>query len=98
MILTPHIIDGVHTYLASYYLDLSYPGIFMINFCLGVASGYMSMGRRIGKMFLTCSVFLASLGFIFFWDFFVYLPTVIQFLIQMFAQKYIIRQLKHRPG
>jgi oligosaccharide repeat unit polymerase len=98
VILTPHIIDGVHTYLASYYLDLSYPGIFMINFCLGVASGYMSMGRRIGKMFLTCSVFLASLGFIFFWDFFVYLPTVIQFLIQMFAQKYIIRQLKHRPG
>ncbi len=93
-----HIIDGVHTYLANYYLDFSFPGIFLINFAIGAVSGYMSLAQRISRKFLTCSVFLASLGFIFFWDFFVYLPTLIQFLLQLIAQKYIIRQLRHRFG
>jgi oligosaccharide repeat unit polymerase len=85
------IIDGVHTYLASYYLDFYYPGIFAINAWIGAVSGYITINRRISREFLTCSVFLASLGFIFFWDFFVYLPTVIQFFLQLYVQRYVIR-------
>jgi oligosaccharide repeat unit polymerase len=93
LIETSKIIDGVHTYLASYFLDFSYFGIFLINLFIGMISGYYSSARRISRHFLTCSIFLTCIAFIFFWDFFVYLETIVEFGLQAAAQYYFIRKI-----
>jgi oligosaccharide repeat unit polymerase len=89
------IIDGVHTYLATYFLDLSYFGIASINCFVGMISGYYSSDRRISRYYLTSSIFLTCIAFMFFFDFFAYLETVVQFAIQAVAQYYFMKE--YRP-
>ncbi len=84
-----HVVDGVHTYLASYYMDLSYPGIVLINIVLGIACAYI-MRRGMSRRFLTSSIFLGCMAYIFFVDNFVPLSTALQFAIQAFAQRYVL--------
>jgi oligosaccharide repeat unit polymerase len=91
---TSKIIDGVHSYLSSYFLDFSYFGIILINFWVGLVSGYCSIAGRISRKFLTCSVFLASIGFMFFTDFFLYLQTFIEVGIQCLAHWYFIKEAR----
>jgi oligosaccharide repeat unit polymerase len=90
---TSKIIDGVHTYLSTYFLDFSYFGIIWINILVGLASGYCSSAQRIGRKFLVCSVFLSSIAFMFFTDFFLYLQTFIELGIQSLAHWYFIKEL-----
>lgn len=84
-----HVIDGVHTYLSTYYLDLSYVGILLINFVIGTGCALL-MRKGLSRHFLTSAVFLACLSYIFFVDNFMPLSTLLQFLIQAFAQRYIL--------
>jgi oligosaccharide repeat unit polymerase len=84
-----HVIDGVHTYLATYYMDLSYAGIVLINLVIGIAAAYI-MRRGLSRSFLTSAIFLACLSYIFFVDNFMPLSTLLQFVIQGLAQRYII--------
>ncbi len=94
-----HVIDGVHTYLATYFLDLSYVGIVLINLALGIACALV-MRRGLSRHFLTSAVFLASLSYIFFVDNFMPLSTLLQFVIQAFAQRYILSsqlEIEHEP-
>lgn len=93
-----NIIDGTSTYLANYFLDFSYLGIFLMNLFLGVLSGIGNVANRIGRNFLFWAVFLSCLGFIFFWDFFATLSMVILFSIQAAAQRYFIRSLPPRSS
>ncbi|MGB9198605.1 MAG: hypothetical protein WCB53_16910, partial [Terriglobales bacterium] len=78
-----------HTYLASYYMDLSCPGIVLINIVLGIACAYI-MRRGMSRRFLTSSIFLGCMAYIFFVDNFVPLSTALQFAIQAFAQRYVL--------
>jgi oligosaccharide repeat unit polymerase len=83
-----HVVDGVHTYLASYYMDLSYPGILLVNLVLGIACAYL-MRRGMSRNCLTSSIFLGCMAYIFFVDNFMPLSTVLQFAIQAFVQRYV---------
>ena len=91
-----HIIDGVHTYLATYFLDFSWFGIVAMNFALGLISGFLVNRERITRYILLSPVLLSAMSLIFFWDFFVYLPTLGQLAIQAFVQKHCI--LPVRPA
>jgi oligosaccharide repeat unit polymerase len=82
-----HIIDGVHTYLASYFLDFSWFGVAAFNFSLGLLSGWLVNRERISRYLLISPVILSAMSFIFFWDFFLYLPTLGQLCILFFIQK-----------
>jgi oligosaccharide repeat unit polymerase len=93
LIETSKIIDGVHTYLSTYFLDLSYFGIILINLLVGLASGYCSSAQRVGRKFLACSVFLSSIAFMFFTDYFITLQTFIELGIQSLAHWYFIKEL-----
>lgn len=87
------IIDGVHTYLASYFMDFSYIGLILPNLMIGIGCGYFLHADRISRKFLTSSIFVTCVAFIFFVDFFVYLATIVQFCIQAYAQRYFVREL-----
>jgi len=93
-----HIIDGVHTYLATYFLDFSWPGIILANFCLGLLSGFLVNRDRITRYLLISPVILSAMALIFFWDFFVYLPTLGLIAIQMFMQKLCIVPVRIAPS
>ena len=82
-----HIIDGVHTYLATYFLDFSWFGIVGVNFALGMMSGFLVNRERISRNLLVSPILLSAMGLIFFWDFFVYLPTLGQLGIQLLVQR-----------
>ncbi len=82
-----HIIDGVHTYLAAYFLDFSWAGIVGCNFGIGLLCAFLVNWERVSREFLVSPVLLAAIGFIFFWDFFVYLPTIIELAIQIVIQR-----------
>jgi len=85
-----HIIDGVHTYLATYFLDFSWPGIIVANFALGLLSGFLVNRDRISRYLLISPVILSALALMFFWDFFVYLPTLGLLAIQIVIQRLCI--------
>jgi oligosaccharide repeat unit polymerase len=82
-----HIIDGVHTYLANYFLDFSWFGIVAMNSALGMFSGFLVNRQRISRFLLLSPILLSAMGLIFFWDFFIYLPTLGQLAIEAFVQK-----------
>jgi len=82
-----HIIDGVHTYLATYFLDFSWFGIVAANFGLGLLSGFLTNRERISRYVLLSPIVLSAMSLMFFWDFFVYLPTLGLLGIQAFVQK-----------
>jgi oligosaccharide repeat unit polymerase len=84
-----NIIDGVHTYLAKYYIDLWFFGIFAINFVWGLISGYLSVGNRISVKYLTSAVFLSAISFIFFADYLTMLSIVMEIFLLAFVQRYV---------
>ncbi len=86
----PHIIDGVHTYLVNYFLDLSWAGIALCNFAIGLAAGFLTHRERISRKFMSSPILLSAIGFIFFWDFFTTLSTVLEFGTQAVIQKFCI--------
>jgi hypothetical protein len=87
------IIDGVHTYLAKYYLDLWYFGIFLINYVWGIISGYLSAHDRLTRRALTSSVLLAAIAFIFFADYLTFLSIAMELTVLHFVQRVAIREL-----
>ena len=93
-----HIIDGVHTYLATYFLDFSWFGIIAMNLSIGIISGYLINRERISRYLLLSPVLLSAMSLIFFWDFFVYLPTLGQLLIQAFVQRACIIPVRTVKG
>jgi oligosaccharide repeat unit polymerase len=84
-----HIVDNVHTYLAPYFLDFSYAGIFFANIALGAACAFVKR-RGMTRHFLTTAVFLGCVSDIFFNDNFIPLSTLLQFAMQAFAQQYLL--------
>jgi oligosaccharide repeat unit polymerase len=86
----PHIVDGVHTYLANYFLDFSWAGVVGCNFAIGLASGFLTHRERISRKFMSSSIILSAIGFIFFWDFFTTLWTILEFCIQVLVQKFCV--------
>jgi hypothetical protein len=84
------IIDGVHSYLSKYYLDLWYFGIFLINYVWGLISGYFSLGNRLAARALTSSVLLAAMAFMFFADYLTFLAIAIELIILTIVQQYAI--------
>jgi hypothetical protein len=81
------IIDGVHTYLSEYYLDLSFAGVVAINVSIGIAAGYIS-ARGVSRVLLVSSVFLTCIAFMYFSDTFLDLSTVINIAAQLVVMKY----------
>jgi oligosaccharide repeat unit polymerase len=88
-----HIIDGVHTYLANYFLDFSWAGIVGCNFAIGLAAGFLTHRERISRKFMSSPIILSAIGFIFFWDFFTSLWIVLEFCIQALIQKWCINPI-----
>jgi hypothetical protein len=84
------IIDGVHSYLSKYYLDLWYFGIFLINYVWGLISGYFSLGNRLAARALTSSVLLAAMAFMFFADYLTFLAIVLELIILTIVQQYAV--------
>ncbi len=89
-----HIIDGVHTYLANYFLDFSWLGVVAANFGIGMLSGFLVNRQRITRYLLISPVVLSAMAFIFFWDFFIYLPTLGQLGIQAVIQHLCIAPVR----
>ncbi len=81
------IIDGAHTYLATYYMDASYTGVVFINFLIGLVSGYFMTRRRMTSP-LVFAVLLAGIMFLFFFDLFSPLSTLILVVFQRFTELY----------
>ncbi|NYF78214.1 hypothetical protein [Granulicella arctica] len=82
------IVDGVHTYIAKYFLDFWFFGIFGINYLWGVIAAYISAGDRLTRKYLTSAVLLGCLGFIFFADFLSILYILIELVAITLAQSY----------
>jgi oligosaccharide repeat unit polymerase len=91
IIQTTRIVDGTHTYLANYFLDFSYFGVFAVNCFMGIVSGVGSIANRIGRRFLFWSAILSCIAFMFFWDFFAVLSTLILLGVYACGQRYFIR-------
>jgi oligosaccharide repeat unit polymerase len=83
------IIDGAHTYLATYFMDASYAGVVFINVLIGLASGYFMTGRRM-KSPLVFAVLLGGILFLFFSDIFSPLSTVILVVAQRITERYAL--------
>jgi hypothetical protein len=82
------IVDGVHTYIAKYFLDFWFFGIFGINYIWGLIAAYMSAGDRLTRKYLPSAVLLGCLGFIFFSDFLSILVILIELFAVIIAQTY----------
>jgi len=81
------IIDGAHTYLATYFMDFSFAGVAFINVLIGIASGHFMAGRRMTSP-LGFSVLLAGIMFIFFFDLFSPLSTLILVIVMRLTEVY----------
>lgn len=89
------IIDGAHTYLSTYFMDFSFAGVALINGLIGLASGYFMSGRRMTSP-LVFSVLLAGVMFIFFFDLFSPLSTVILVIVSITTESYAFKF--NKPG
>ena len=90
-----HVIDNVHTYLAPYFMDFSFAGIFLANLVLGAICAIL-VRRGIGRYFLTSAIFLGCVADIFFNDNFIPLSTLLQFVAQAFVQHYLLKAVAKR--
>lgn len=81
-----NIIDGASTYLQTYALDFSYPGIYFANLLLGIGCGWL-IHRAYPSRVLTLAIFLTSMSLIFFTDMFFLLSVFLQLLIQRAVEK-----------
>jgi oligosaccharide repeat unit polymerase len=95
-----HIVDGVHTYLVNYFLDFSWAGVFGCNFVIGLAAGLATHRERVSRKFMLSPILLSSIGFIFFWDYFTALYSVLEFCVQALTQKLCIKPVgtSRAPG
>jgi len=91
------IIDGVHTYLSEYYLDLSYAGIVGINLLIGIVSGYI-VARGVSRTFLVAALFLTCIVFMYFSDMFTELSTLINWGLQFAVLKYCFSSTQSALG
>jgi len=83
-----NIVDGVHTYIAKYYLDFWWLGLLGINYLWGLISGYISAGNRLTRNYLTSAVLLGCIGFMFFSDFLTILIVVMELFTLALVQRY----------
>jgi hypothetical protein len=92
------IIDGAHTYLAFYFMDASFIGVVFINVLIGLASGcFMTRRRRSSP--LVFAVLLAGIMFLFFFDLFSPLSTLILVVFQRLTELYALvpGPSQHKP-
>ena len=82
------IVDGVHTYIAKYYIDFWYFGVFAINYVWGLIAGFMRVGDRISRNYLVSAVLLGCMGFMFFSDFLTILIILLEIFALALAQRY----------
>lgn len=82
-----YIIDGVHGYLSPIFNDYGFVGVALFNMLLGFIFCYIHKK----KMFLLYSFFLGMLCFIFFFNPFVQLTTIISLFLIVFISKGIKR-------
>jgi len=87
-----NIVDGVHTYIAKYFLDFWWFGLFGINYIWGLIAGYMNAGNRLTRNFLASSGLLGCMGFMFFTDLLTFLLITLELLLLIFAQRYLTIQ------
>ncbi len=83
------ILDGVHTYMAKYFLDFWYFGIIGINYVWGLIAGFFSEGDRLTRNFLLSGVLLGCMGFMFFSDFLTILIIVLEMITAVLVQRYL---------
>jgi hypothetical protein len=83
-----NIVDGVHTYVAKYYLDFWWFGVFGINYIYGLVSGYIAAGNRLTRNYLTSAVLLGCIGFMFFSDFLTILMIVVELIFVSVGYRY----------
>jgi hypothetical protein len=84
-----NIVDGVHTYIAKYYLDFWLFGIFIINYIWGLVSAHMSAGNRLMRNYLSSAVLLGCIGFIFFVDYLSVLAILVELSLLAIGQRYV---------
>ncbi len=84
-----NIVDGVHTYIAKYYLDLSLFGIFIINYIWGLVAAWMNAGNRLTRNYLSSAVLLGCMGFIFFVDYLSVLAIFVELSLLTIGQRYV---------
>lgn len=83
------IIDGVHTYLAKYYLDFWGFGIAGVNYMWGLISAFISAGDRLTRNYLISAVLLGCIGFMFFADFLSILIILMELGAAVWIQRYV---------
>ncbi len=83
------IIDGVHTYMAKYFIDFWYFGIVGINYVWGALSAAMTAGNRLTRNSLLSSVLLGCMAFMFFTDFLTILIVMLEMLAAWCIQRYL---------
>ena len=88
---TEKIVDGVHTYMAKYFLDFWYFGILGINYVWGLIAGYLHTGDRLTRNFLVSAVLIGCMGFMFFSDFLTILIIMMELGALALVQRYVIR-------
>jgi len=87
-----NIVDGVHTYLAKYYLDFWWLGVFGVNYIWGLVFGYINTGNRLTRHYLTSAVLLGCIGFMFFSDFLTMLLIVVELFLLSVGNRYFTVQ------
>lgn len=84
------IIDGVHTYMAKYYIDFWYFGIVGINYIWGLIASAISAGNRLTRNFLVSAILLSCMGFMFFSDFLTILIVMLEIAAAFWIQKHVL--------
>ena len=84
------IVDGVHTYMAKYFLDFWYFGIIGINYAWGLIAGYLDIESRITRSFLVSAALLGCMGFMFFSDFLTILIIMLEMLVLALMQRFVL--------
>ena len=83
------IIDGVHTYMAKYFLDFWYFGILGINYVWGLIAAFLTAGNRLTRDFLVSGVLLGCMAFMFFSDFLTILIIMLELAVMVLLQRYV---------
>ena len=84
------VIDGVHTYLAKYFLDLWYFGIVLINVIWGILAALLGHRNRLITRPLTSAVLLSAIVFIFFADFLTFLSVFMELAVLILLERYAL--------
>jgi hypothetical protein len=82
------IVDGVHTYIAKYFISFWIFGVFGINYVWGLIAGFITAGDRLTRNYLTSAVLLGCIAFMFFSDFLTILIIMLELLALGLVQRY----------